>query len=62
MAGTSKFDLFVDDNDLSPQIKTVSMYESATDWFVHAVLENREPTSGVVVGLDGRRFPSNFDS
>ena len=60
MAGTSKFDLFVDDNDLSPQIKTVSMYESATDWFVHAVLENGEPTSGVVAGLDGRRVPVKF--
>ena len=39
MVGTSKVDLFVDDNDLSSRIKTVSMHESAEDWFVHAVLE-----------------------
>ena len=60
MVGTSKVDLFVDDNDLSSRIKTVSMYESAEDWFVHAVLEDGEPTSGVLTGLDGRRRPVKF--
>ena len=60
MVGTSKVDLFVDDNDLSSRIKTVSMHESAEDWFVHAVLENGEPTSGVLTGLDGLRVPVKF--
>ena len=60
MVGTAKVDLFVDDNDLSSRIKTVSMYESADDWFVHAVLENGEPTSGVLTELDGRRVPVKF--
>ena len=60
MVVTSRFDLFIDGNDVSPQIKTVSMYESATDWFVHAELENGEPTSGVLAGLNDRRVPVKF--
>ena len=60
MVGTSRLDLFIDGNDVSPQIKTVSMYESATDWFVHAVLGNGEPTSGVLSGLNDRRVPVKF--
>lgn len=60
MVGTSRLDLFIDGNDLSPQVKTVSMHESAEDWFVHAVLENGEPASGVLTGLDGHRVSVKF--
>ena len=60
MVGTSKFELFVDDNDLSSQIKKLNTYESATDWFVHAILENGEPASGALAGLDGRKVPVKF--
>ena len=60
MVGTSKFELFVDDNDLSSQIKKLNTYESATDWFVHAILENGEPASEALAKLDGRKVPVKF--
>ena len=60
MVGTSKFELFVDDNDLSSQIKKFNMYESATDWFVHAILENGKPASEALAELDGRMVPVKF--
>ena len=60
MAGTSRLDLFVNDNDISSQIKTTNTYESTTDWFVYAILENREPTSGILTEFDNRRVSVKF--
>ena len=58
--GTSRLDLFVNGNDTSSQIKKVETHESTTDWFIHATLENREPTSGILADFDNRGVSVKF--
>ena len=58
--GTSRLDLVVNGSDISSQIKKVETHESTTDWFIHATLENREPTSEILTKLDNRSVSVKF--
>ena len=60
MTVSSRFELFVNDEDISPQIKAANAHCSTADWFIHATCEDEEPTSGILSKLDGRSVAVKF--
>ena len=60
MVGTSRLELFLNDINISSHIKTATTFKSTTDWFVHATLENEEPTSGILTEFNNRSVSVRF--
>ena len=57
---TSRFNLFINDIDISSQIKKAESQESIADWFLHIILEDREPTSKILTEFNNRSVSVRF--
>ena len=60
MTRTSKFEIFVNNDDISSYVKTAETSESTVEWFVHVTLEGKGQLSETLAKYDGSSVSVEF--